>query len=187
MKIGVSGGVGSFSEQAGEHYVKTHDLADAEIAPLVRHDSVLKALADGEVDLGIIAVQNSISGIVHSAVYAMSEYLFVSEEFFDIEIDQNLLVKPGTKPSQITTITSQRPAIDQCTSYLKRAWESAEIETYVDTATAAADLEAGTLPATTAVVASKRCAAMYNLEILEESIQDLKHNHTTFLTVSKRD
>ena len=174
MKIGVSGGVGSFSEEAGETYMKMHGYTDAEIVPLVRHDSVLEALQKDEIEIGILAVQNSISGIVHSAVYAMSEYPFVADEFFEVVIDQNLLIKPGTKASAITTITSQRPALDQCQAYLSRTWEGITIDTYVDTATAAKDLAEGTLPETTAVVAPKRCAYMYGLEVLEESIQDLK-------------
>lgn len=186
MKIGVSGAAASFSEQAGERYIADKKLTGAEIVPLVRMDAVLKAVDAGEVDLGILAVQNSISGIVHSAVYAMSEYLFAVQDFFEIEIDQNILVAPGAVAAQIDTITSMRPALEQCTSYLQRVWPEAMINTYVDTATAAADLANGTLPVTTAVIASKRCATVYGLEILDESIQDLKHNYTTFMAVKKR-
>ena len=187
MKIGVSGGPGSFSEQAGQEYATKQAYQEVEIVPLIRMDAVLEAVSKEEVDLGIIAVQNSISGIVHAAVHAMSEYVFTVEDFFEVEIQQNLMVSPGAVSTQIDTITSQRPALDQCTSYLRRVWPDTMINTYVDTATAAKDLSEGTLPVTTAVIAPKGCAELYGLEILDESIQDLKQNLTTFLAVTKRD
>ena len=69
--------------------------------------------------------------------------------------------------------------------YLRRTWPEAAIEVYADTAKAAADLAHGTLPATTAVIAPRRCARLYGLEILEESIQDLKFNYTSFVVATK--
>jgi prephenate dehydratase len=69
--------------------------------------------------------------------------------------------------------------------YLKRKWPDANIEAYEDTAKAAEDLGKGTLPDTTAVIAPRKCAELYGLEILEESIQDLKFNYTTFIVAVK--
>jgi len=42
----------------------------------------------------------------------------------------------------------------------------------------------GILPRTTAVIAHKGCAELYGLDILEESIQDLKFNFTTFVAAT---
>jgi prephenate dehydratase len=70
--------------------------------------------------------------------------------------------------------------------YLKRVWPDADIEPYVDTAKAAEDLAASTLPDTTAVIAPRRCAELYGLSILEESIQDLKFNYTTFVVAVQK-
>jgi prephenate dehydratase len=69
--------------------------------------------------------------------------------------------------------------------YIKRVWGAAEIAPYADTAKAAADLASGVLPDTTAIIASRRAAEMYGLEILEESIQDLKFNYTVFVVAQK--
>lgn len=46
---------------------------------------------------------------------------------------------------------------------------------------AAEDLAAGVLPNTTAVIAPRQSATLYGLEVLEEFIQDLKFNYTTFV------
>ena len=69
--------------------------------------------------------------------------------------------------------------------YLKRKWEEVELQEYSDTASAAKDLGQGVLPADNAVIAPKICAKLYKLDILEEGIQDLKFNFTTFITAAK--
>jgi prephenate dehydratase len=52
------------------------------------------------------------------------------------------------------------------------------------TANAANQLHDGTLPKTTAVIAPRSCAELYDLAILEEGIQDLKFNFTTFVSAT---
>jgi prephenate dehydratase len=65
--------------------------------------------------------------------------------------------------------------------YVRRVWPDAEMEEYLDTATAAKDLAEGKLGNDVAVIASRSAAQISGLEILEESIQDLKFNYTTFI------
>ena len=181
MKIGIMGALGSFTEQAALQFVQQTNLTDTTIVPLVEITAVLQAIENGEVDMVVFPIQNSLSGIVESSMHGMSQHLFTITDFFEMEVNQNLLVLPGTTSTQINQITSQRPALGQCTSYLQRAWNGTTITEYVDTAKAAADLANGTLSPDTAVVASARAAELYNLEILEPAIQDLKHNLTTFV------
>lgn len=185
MKIGVMGAAGSFSEQAGETYKSKYNLADAEILPLVSAENVLNQLENGAIDKGIFPIENSNGGIVIEAVHAMAKHRFSIETMFDVDVHHMLLVKPGMTTAHITAISSHDQALKQCRMYLKRLWGEADIIHYADTAKAAADLSAGLLPDTTAVIAPRRCAELYDLEILEESIQDLKFNFTTFLVANK--
>ena len=126
-----------------------------------------------------------VAGIVIEAVHAMAKYQFAIEKMFDIDVHHMLLVKPGTTASQIKTICSHDQALKQCRMYVKRVWAEADITPYADTAKAAEDLANGTLPDSVAVIAPRRSARLYGLDILEESIQDLKFNYTTFV-VAKR-
>ena len=185
MNIGVMGARGSFSEKAGEDYIAQHHISDATIVPLVSAEAVLEAVEKGEVNCGIFPIENSNGGIVIEAVHAMAKHRFRIEQMFEIDVHHMLLVKPGTKASEIDTISSHDQALKQCRMYLKRAWADAEITPYADTAKAAEDLANGTLTETTAVIAPRRCAEMYGLEILEESIQDLKFNYTSFVVAVK--
>jgi prephenate dehydratase len=185
VKIGIMGATGSFSEKAAEQYVTEQAVAGAEIVPLVNARSVLQAVEAGEVDCGIFPIENSNGGIVIEAVHAMAAHRFAIERMFELDVHHMLLVKNGTTASQITTICSHDQALKQCRMYLKRVWPGADIQPYEDTAKAAEDLGTGTLPETTAVIAPRRCAELYGLSILEESIQDLKFNYTTFVVAIK--
>ena len=179
------GATGSFSEKAAQDYITEHALVDAQIVPLVSAEAVLTALKNGEVEKGIFPIENSNGGIVIEAVYAMAKYQFGIETMFEFDVHHMLLVKPGTTSSSITTVCSHDQALKQCRMYIKRVWPEAEVEPYADTAKAAEDLGNGTLPETTAVIAPRGCADLYGLEILEESIQDLKFNYTTFVVATK--
>jgi prephenate dehydratase len=185
MKIGVMGAKGSFSEQAGELYIKKSGTEKAEIIPLISAENVLTALNKGEIDKAIFPIENSNGGIVIEAVYAMAKHTFEIEQMFELDVHHMLLVKPHVTASHINTIASHDQALKQCRMYLKRMWPACDILPYADTAKAAEDLASGILPDTTAVIAPKRAAELYGLEILEESIQDLKFNYTVFVVAKK--
>jgi prephenate dehydratase len=186
MKIGFMGAEGSFSEQASQLYVTTGAIQSYELTPLITADGVLGALSDGVIDRGVFPVMNSTGGIVIEAMYAMGKYTFSIETMFDMDIHHMLLTKGDVEKSTITEITSHDQAIKQCAEYIEREWSGVEIVRYRDTAQAAADLASGVLPPTTAVIAPRRCAELYNLHIAGRGIQDLAHNRTTFVVATRR-
>ncbi len=186
LTIGVMGQLGSFSEEAANYYCAKNKIKKYKIEYLVTAENVLKSLTDAKINLAIFPIENSNGGIVEEAVYAMSKYNFNIEEMFEIDVKHNLIVMPNAKPSSIKKITSHSQALKQCRMYLKRMWPGVELEEYKDTAEAAKDLSSKKLSKTTAVIAPKICAKLYKLEILEEGIQDLKFNFTTFIVANKR-
>ncbi|MDD3190115.1 MAG: prephenate dehydratase domain-containing protein [Candidatus Pacebacteria bacterium] len=183
--IGVSGAIGSFSEQAAKEYCRNKKIEDYKLEYLISVENVLSALKKEKINLGIFPIENSNGGIVIESVYAMSRYIFNIQELFEIPVIHCLLVKPGIKKEDIKTIASHDQAIKQCKMYIKRSWPSAAIEQRDDTAKAAKDLSEGVLTDDTAVLAPESCAKLYNLEILEKGVQDLKFNFTSFLVVTK--
>lgn len=185
MKIGIMGAKGSFSEEAARKYIAAEGIADAELQYLVSAENVLSSLESGESNLGIFPIENSNGGIVIEAVYAMAKHRFQIKKLFELDVHHNLLVLPGTNAEEITAVASHDQALKQCRMYLKRKWPGVELQTYEDTAKAAADLAAGKLPKTTAVIAAKAAATLYGLDILEESIQDLKFNYTSFIAAER--
>jgi prephenate dehydratase len=186
INVGVMGGRGSFSEQAGERYLKEYSTVPGIIMPLISAENVLRALTEGSIDRAIFPIENSNGGIVIEAVHAMAKYQFTIERMFELDVHHMLLVKPGIAAAHITAISSHDQALKQCRMYLKRRWGDADILPYADTAKAAEDLGNGVLLDTTAVIAPRNCATLYGLEILEESIQDLKYNYTMFVVAARR-
>ncbi len=175
------GAKGSFSEQAGELYCAKNSIEPCEIIPLISAENVLMALDKGEIDRAVFPIENSNGGIVLEAVYAMAKYNFEIEQMFELDVHHMLLVKPGVTASHINTVASHDQALKQCRMYIKRTLPDCDVLPYTDTAKAAEDLASGIIPDTTAVIASRRAAEMYGLQILEESIQDLKFNYTVFV------
>lgn len=179
--IGISGARGSFSEEAANHYIRVSACSDAELRYLVSVENVLEGLENSSINIGIFPIENSNGGIVIEAVYAMAKHRFAVEKMFEIDVHHNLHVAKGVNAEEITAITSHDQALKQCRMYLKRRWPGIELIEYADTAKAADDLGKGVLSKNTGVIAPKACAALYGLDILEESVQDLKFNFTTFV------
>ena len=182
MKIGVMGAKGSFSEEAARTYAKKHaNLRNCELLYLVSAENVLTELEKGAIDLAIFPIENSNGGILLEAVHAMSKHNFTIKKMFEIDVHHCLMVKNGTKAGDVKTIVSHDQAIKQCRMYLRRLWPKVKVREYADTAKAAEDLAKGKLPKSAAVIASRSAAQLYKLNVLEESIQDLKFNFTTFI------
>jgi len=183
--IGIQGDIGSFSEQAAHVFAKKRQLSNYQISPLINSGNVLKAVDVGEIDFGILAIENARGGLVTESIYALATYQCHIDEMFQILIQQNLLTLPGLTAREITSIHSHTQAIRQCKEYLmKHFWNCPLIEE-ADTAQAAKALQTGQLPKTAAVIANVACATHYKLAILEENIQDLKNNFTQFLSVTR--
>lgn len=186
MKIGVMGAKGSFSEEAARVYAKKHaHLRRYDPQYLVSAENVLSELEKGTIDLAIFPIENSNGGIVIEAVRAMARHNFHIKKMFEIDVHHCLIVRNGTKAGDIKTIVSHDQAIKQCRMYLRRLWPKVKVREYADTAKAAEDLAKGKLPKSTAVIASRNAAQLHELNVLEESIQDLKFNYTTFIAAER--
>lgn len=185
IKIGVSGNIGSFSEEAANYYCRKNKIKDYQLEYLISVNNVLKALTSGKISKAVFPIENSNGGIVYEAVQAMSRYVFKIENMFEIDIKHCLLAKHGANTADIKKIVSHPQALKQCRMYLKRKWENVELEEYSDTASAAKDLSKGVLTLDTSVIAPEICAKLYGLDILEQGIQDLKFNFTTFIIAVK--
>jgi len=186
IKIGVSGNKGSFSEEATLYYCQKKEITDFELYYLIGSENALRSVTSGEVDLAIFPLENSNGGMVLESVHAMSNYVFGIDDIFEIDVKHNLLVKKGAKTDDITKVVSHPQALKQCRMYLRRVWGNVELEEYTDTASAAKDLSLGILEKNCAVIAPRICSELYGLDILEENIQDLKFNYTSFLAATKK-
>ena len=191
IKIAIQGGPGSFNEEAARWYAQGHRIPKYDLVYSYTTEGVLRTVLSGEAERGVFAIQNSIGGMVQESIYSMAEHMFEIVDQFEIIVDHCLLVRPGLKLDDISTIMSHPQALAQCQDTLKYSYNDKEQMSgdgeWIDQATAAKALAEGDLPASTAVLASKVNADLYGLEIVDRALQDRPDNYTTFLFVKAKD
>ena len=146
-------------------------------------DAVFSAIEKGLCQYGVIPLENSTAGSVNKVYDLMMCHNFRIVRSVRLKVDHNLLVKPGTKLSDIKEIYSHEQAINQCAGYLQK-FSGVKIIPCENTAVAAkyvAESEAGDV----AALSSRSCMKLYGLECLEESVQDKGNNFTRFICISK--
>lgn len=182
MILGISGEKGSFSEQAAKIYTEKISTK-LEFNYLMDMEGVLDAVETKKVDFGIFPVVNLRGGLVKMAFKAMGKHLFEVIDEIWLEVEQCLLVLPGTNLNDINKIASHPQAIAQCQRYLKKTFKEVEYLEWQNTAKAAKDLSEGKLKHDTAVIAPINSAQIYGLKVLAKSIQDDNPNLTAFIIV----
>ena len=185
IKIGIQGAQGSFSEEAAHLFAKNHGIEGYKMEYLISSEKVLNAVESGETDYGIFAMENAQGGVVIESVEALARHRCEIIEMFHVPVRQCLLARRGIFLGDITEVHSHQQALRQCREYLAENFWTRPLIEEDDTAEAARRLAEGKLPPTAGVIANKACADLYNLDILQESIHDLKHNLTLFLGVKK--
>jgi len=146
---------------------------------------VLDAVEAGEVDLGFVAIENSIEGTVNLTQdeLAFSHQLLIQREVV-MDIEHCLLAKPGTSIEDVKVIVSIPVASAQCHAYLRKAMPNAELRAANSTAEGARI--ASEESAGFAAVAPRASAELYGLDILAADIADHPGDQTRFVVVAKQ-
>ena len=177
VKVGAQGVDGAFSAQAARAM-----YPGADIVFFGSWAEIFSALHSGEIEYGVLPVENSTYGSV-TDVYRLimdnDAYICASHR---LPIEHCLLAKSGTKTADITEVLSHPQAIGQCSDFITKSHISATQAT--NTAIAAETVSASER-ADLAAIASADCAALYGLEILETGIQNEKVNTTRFVAISR--
>lgn len=184
LKIGFQGKKGAYSEEA--LFKAMHAWKRTSFVSWGFDDSedVCDALDEGKIDLAILPVENSIAGLVNINLDLLYARSFFAETEVYLDINHHLLGPKGAKVEDIKEAHSHPIALAQCHAYLKNKKIRA-LGTY-DTAGAAENV-AKNQRAGIAAIAGSWCAEVYNLEILDSHIQDVKKNITRFLIIKKDD
>ncbi len=175
-KVAFQGLKGSYSDQAC-----MERLPGYKRRPCKTFDEVFRLVKKGEVDLGIIPVENSIAGGVVDCYDLMaSQKLKIIGEHY-LPVNHCILGVRGSSLDQIKTIYSHPHAIAQCKSIIDQyGWDRNAV---YDTAGSAYDLSIKKSPSD-AAIASIICADLYDLEVLKKDIQDQQFNTTRFIIIS---
>src|SRR4051794_19676079 len=134
-RVGYLGPPGTFTEQA---LLTQPDLAVAELVPYPTMADVLRATETGEVDLGFVAIENSIEGTVNvtSDTLAFDVDVLIQREVV-IPIQQHLMALPGSSLADIEVVASIPHATAQCRTFLYENLPTVTTEAANSTAEAA--------------------------------------------------
>jgi prephenate dehydratase len=161
------------------------DLAPADLRPLGTITAVLEAVAQGEVELGFVPIENAIEGTVSATIDGLifDVDLYIQREVV-MDIHLHLMAKPGVALGDIRRVWSYPHALAQCPKFLARELPRAEQLAANSTADAARVLgESDDMAA--AAIAPRLAAERYGLSILAEDVEDHPENQTRFVAVAR--
>jgi prephenate dehydratase len=178
-KVVFQGELGSNS-----HIACSEAFPGATPVPAQTFEDCFAAITSGEVDLGLIPIENSLAGRVADIHHLLpdSGLHIIGEHFLPIHFQ--VLAKRGAKIEAIRSIHSHVHALGQCRRIIRRyGWQPV---VRADTAGAAREIaESGDL--TQAALAPRLAAELYDLAVLAENVEDESHNTTRFVVLSKED
>jgi prephenate dehydratase len=176
-RVGYLGPPGTFSEQA---LMTQPDLASAELVDLPSITDVIDAVVAGDVDLGVVPLENAIEGAVNVTLDTITfdADVLIQREIV-ISVQMNLLGMRGAKLADIERVVSIPVATAQCRSFLRKELGSATVLASNSTAEAARQLiEEG--DNRMAAIGTALAAEIYGLEVLAVDIEDHPENETRF-------
>jgi len=147
-------------------------------------DDVFSAVEKGMCDYGVLPIENSAVGSVTAVYDLMARHDFKIVKALKLRIRHVLLAPKGVKLADVREIASHPYALAQCATFLKRL-DGVRQAPASNTAVAAAELaRSGRRDA--AVIASRECAELYGLDVLEEEISDVSSNYTRFICIARK-
>lgn len=181
-RVGFLGPVGTFTEQA---MLREPDLAALDAVPYPLMTDVLFAVAEGEIELGVVPVENAIEGTVNATVDTMAfdVDVMIQRELLE-PVALHLLSVPDAELSDIKQVVSIPVASAQCRTWLREHLPDVEYVAANSTAEAAETVErAG--DRSIAAIANERAAAVYELQFGGTDIEDHPENQTRFVVVAR--
>lgn len=180
LRVGFLGPWGTFTEQA----LRTQpDLAAGELVPLATMADVLVAAESGAVDLGFVAIENSIEGGVNvtSDTLAFDVDVLIQREVV-IGVQQHLMGLPGARVADLVEVVSIPHATAQARTFLRRELPAVRTRA-VSSTSEGARLVAELADPTVGAIGNELAADIYGLEVLARDIEDHPENQTRFVAV----
>ncbi|MEM7507195.1 MAG: prephenate dehydratase [Pseudomonadota bacterium] len=177
-RIAFQGEPGAFSHQACREV-----YPDMDPLPCATFEAALEAVRNRDADLAMMPIENSLYGRVADLHHLLpdSGLYTIGEHFVPIRLQ--LLGLPGASLDGITEAQTHMVALGQCRNFLRNRGIAGQVG--ADTAGSAREVkEAGLMHR--AAISSALAGEIYGLEPLAADIEDMDHNTTRFLVMSRR-
>lgn len=177
--VGFQGLPGSFSEEA----LRSYFGENTRNKNYVHFEDVFLGLQAGEINYGVLPLENSFTGGIADVYDLLCGYGFSIVGEKCVKVDHNLLALPGARLEDIQEVYSHPQALQQCSKYLKTypLWNQIPCS---NTAVSAKKLkDSGSF--SKAAIASARAAEIYGLTVLERGISNNPNNSTRFMIIGR--
>ena len=177
--IAFQGERGSFSEEAARKVFGAEFAA----APKETFPEVFAAVESGQVNFGVVPVENSLVGSIHQNYDLLLKHNLKIVGERSQRIVHHLIANPGVTIEELTSIHSHPVALDQCKDFLHKYKQLTAVVEY-DTAGSVKLIKEKQMHAAGAIAGSY-AAELYEMAILASAIQDEPDNYTRFLVLAK--
>lgn len=179
-KVACFGERGSYTEQAMFSFFGPNTEG------IYKHSfkDVMEALHKGEVEYGILPIENSSTGGINDIydLLVRSQAFIIGEQ--EVKVEQALIGMPGTKIEDIQKVYSHQQGILQCRSFLSQ-YPAIQTEEFESTSASVKKVAEDKIPSQ-AAIGSGRAAALYGLEVLQPNINEESNNSTRFIIITKQ-
>ena len=177
-RIGFQGEPGAYS-----HLACREACPEMEPTPYASFEETFTATMNGEVELAMIPIENSLGGRVADIHHLLPESnLHIIGEHFQ-SVQHHLLAPPGATLDDIESIESHVQALAQCRQFIRDL--GVRPVAVADTAGAARRVaERG--DARIGAIASSLAGEIYGLKTLHARVEDHHANTTRFITMSRQ-
>ncbi len=177
-KIAIQGLLGSFHDIAAHQYFKTEQI---ELICCSTFEQVFENIHRDKTVIGLIAIENTIAGsLLHNYELLRDSGTSVVGEH-KLHISHCICCLPEDDWSTITEVHSHPVALMQCRKYLSNVPQIKAVEAE-DTAGSAQYIKENGCRGW-AAICNREAAKMHGMKILDDNIEDNKHNFTRFLVV----
>ncbi|MDR2198211.1 MAG: prephenate dehydratase [Deltaproteobacteria bacterium] len=146
-------------------------------------EQVFRLADEGEADFALVPFENTTEGIVGQTLDLMTRTNLKCQAMLNLKVNLSLMSAHGDL-SSIKAISSHPHALAQCRNWLALNLPGVELRPTVSTA---AGVAMALNDESCAVIGHPTLATFYNLTVMSGDIQDLQHNQTCFLIMSRDD
>ncbi|MBC7969639.1 MAG: prephenate dehydratase [Verrucomicrobia bacterium] len=186
ISIAHLGPSGTYAETAALQYatwLAQTTGQEAQLCPYLSIALSLRAVAEGEVAVAVVPVENSTEGSVPMTLDGLWQFGNLQIQWALVLPISHALLSYATAIETIQTVYSHPQALAQCQGWLEKFLPAAQLMPTNSTTEALQQLGADP---TIAAVSSKRAAQLYNLPILADAINDQPDNCTRFWVLSQQ-
>ena len=182
LRLGYFGPEGTFTHEA----LLAGAPGDGEaLVPLPSiHDTVL-AVHAGEVDFGLVPIENSLEGSVNATLDTLAievdDVAIVAELVHPIR--QCLIARRELSLEEISVVVSHPQPIGQCRRFLRTELPGASLLTAASTVEAVRQVAASDEP--WAALGNRLAASLHDCVVLRADVEDLPGNETRFVWIAR--